>query len=98
MTWPELLDAMERQLDAAARTVLDGAPPPPELLAVPAGPLPEELVPRATALFEATRAMEQTVGRALDDIGGTLDRVGDGRRRARQWAERSAPAYVDMRA
>ena len=98
MTWPELLDAMERRLDAAARTVLDGASPSPEPLLMPAGPLPEELVPRTTALFEATRAMEQTVGRALEDIRATLDRVGDGPRRSRQWAQRSAPAYVDTRA
>ncbi len=97
-TWPEALDAMERRLDAAARTVLEHAEAPAAAVVLPAEPLPAVLAPRAAALLEATKAMERTVGRALGEVGERLGRAATGRRRARQWEQPAAPAYVDRRA
>lgn len=89
---------MERQLDAASHTVLAREPAGGSPVVVPDEPIPAELVPRATALLEATRAMERTVEQALGEVGGRLGRIADGRRRGQLWADPSPPAFVDRRA
>ena len=97
MTWPELLDAMERRVQAAGRTVTDGLPAPDDMLLAPPGTLPPELAPRAAAALAATRAMEQTVSRRLAEVGAEVRALNE-RVRPAMWEERRPPAYVDTRA
>ena len=97
MTWPELLDAMEHRVQAASRTVTDGLPAPDKALPVPPGPLPPELAPRAAAVLAATRAMEQTVGQRLAEVGAELHAINE-RVRPQLWEERRPPVYIDTRA
>jgi hypothetical protein len=95
MAWPEALDALERHLQAVART-LDGADPPVDTPHVPSEPLPPELRRRAEALLLATRTLETVIADRLAILA---------RRRAHHagsydglLGSSSPPTYVDRRA
>jgi hypothetical protein len=98
MGWPERLDAMERALERAAQTVRFGAPADRSPLPPADGPLPAELVPRARALLDATRAMEEQVRQAATEIGARLARTHVTGRPPAGGETRQPAAYVDTRA
>jgi HAMP domain-containing protein len=98
MGWPERLDAMERALERAAQTVEYGTPADHTPLPPADEPLPAELVPRAQALLDATRAMEDRVRDAAAEVGAQLERIHRAPRPAPGGDVRQPAAYVDTRA
>lgn len=96
MGWPERLDAIDRLLHRAARTVEYGAPADRGTLPDADGPLPGELLPRATALLAALADMESAVRDALADADRRLCRLTPPSRAASPAV--SEPAFIDAHA
>ncbi len=74
-TWTAVLDAFEARLDEVGRALADGEPGTVPPFAPPADPppIPADVVPRAVALLQRSREMEQLIAQARVAVRARLD-------------------------
>jgi hypothetical protein len=98
--WTEVLDLLEREVEAAEQLLAAGAPadhhldPGPWQAPPLAGPLPETLRTRASALARRQAAVQADLSRAALDVAAGLGRT----RRPAFRGTSAAPVYVDVSA
>jgi hypothetical protein len=94
--WAATLDAFEARVAAQWAALGDSSAEPVPPFAAPEvpGPLPEELVARATELVHRCRALEDTLSAALADARQQLERLDEPATTASSPAE---PVFFDSR-